>query len=298
MNMNKGETMKDYIVRATSFDNQVRIFAVSATNTVKEAQKRHQTWPTASAALGRTLVVGAMMGAMLKGKESLTIKVKGNGPIGQILVDANAIGEVKGYVDNPEVHFQYPNGKLNVAAAVGTKGEIQVIRDLGMKDFFISTVDIISGELGQDFTYYFAKSEQTPSSVGCGVLVDTDNSVLAAGGFIIQIMPGAKEETISKLEKTIADIKPVSSMIHEGYTPEDIVKEICKDEPYTILSTLDVNFVCHCSKDRFSRGLISLGKEEMKQMIEEDKGAEIVCHFCNEKYNYSEAELTELMHNM
>ncbi|QVK17993.1 Hsp33 family molecular chaperone HslO [Mycoplasmatota bacterium] len=290
--------MRDYLVRATSFDEKVRIFAVNATYTVQEAQRRHQTWPTASAALGRTLVVGSMMGAMLKGKESLTIKVKGDGPIGEILVDANARGEVKGYVSNPEVHFQYPNGKLNVSQAVGTKGEIQVIKDLGMKDFFVSSVDIISGELGQDFTYYFAKSEQTPSSVGCGVLVETDNSVLAAGGFIIQVMPDATEETISQLEKTIASIKSVSEMINEGYTPEDIVKEICKDEPYTILSSLDIHFVCHCSKERFASGLVSLGKDELKQIIDEDKSAEVVCHFCNEKYQYSEDELTDLLNSI
>ncbi len=287
--------MKDYIVRAISFDKTVRIFSINATDTVKEAQVRHNTWPTASAALGRTLVVGAMMGAMLKGRESLTVKINGNGPIGEIIVDANAIGEVKGYVSNPEVHFQYPNGKLNVSSAVGKDGELRVIKDLGMKDFFVSSVDIISGELGEDFTYYFTKSEQTPSSVGCGVLVDTDNSVLAAGGFIVQIMPGATEETISKLESVINNIKPVSKMINEGYTPEKIVAEICKDEPYSIISTLDVHFICKCSKDKFARGLISLGKDELKEIIEEDKGAEIVCHFCNKKYHYSETELLELL---
>ncbi len=287
--------MRDYLVRATSFDNKIRIYAINATNTVKEAQRRHQLWPTASAALGRTLVVGAMMGAMLKGKETLTIKVNGDGPIGEILVDANAKGEVKGYVSNPNVHFQYPDGKLNVSKAVGSKGEIQVIKDLGMKDFFTSSVDLISGELGQDFTYYFAKSEQTPSSVGCGVFVDTDNAVLAAGGFIIQVMPGATEETISQLEKTLENIKPISEMIHEGYTPEDIVKEICQNEPFNILSDLDIRFVCHCNKDRFARGLISLGKDELKQIIEEDKQAEIVCHFCQDKYHFTEEELKELL---
>jgi len=287
--------MKDYLVRATSFDDKVRIFAINATHTVQEAQRRHHLWPTASAALGRSLIIGAMMGAMLKGRESLTIKIKGDGPIGEILVDANAIGEVKGYVSNPEVHFQYPNGKLNVSAAVGTKGEIQVIKDLGMRDFFISTVELISGELGEDFTYYFTKSEQTPSSVGCGVLVDTDNTVLAAGGFIIQMMPGATEETICQLEKAIASIKPASEMINEGYSPEKIIKEICLDQPITILSSTDVQFVCHCSKERFARGIISLGKGEIELIIEEDEQAEVVCHFCNETYDYSKEDLLELL---
>ncbi|HEY8365219.1 MAG TPA: Hsp33 family molecular chaperone HslO [Haloplasmataceae bacterium] len=287
--------MKDYLIRATAFQNKVRIFAIDATQTVGIAQKRHQLWPTATAALGRVMVIGAMMGAMLKGKENFRIKVQGDGPIGEIVVDANALGEVRGYVSNPEVHFQYPNGKLNVSAAVGTKGEIQVIKDLGMKDYFVSTVEIISGELGEDFTYYFAKSEQTPSSVGCGVLVDTDNTVLAAGGFIVQIMPGANDETINQLEETLRNIKPVSEMIHSGYKPEDIVKEICKDQDYNILYKQDVNFVCYCSKERYANGLISLGKDELRKIIEQDKGAEVVCHFCNEKYQYTENELLDLL---
>jgi molecular chaperone Hsp33 len=290
--------MKDYLVKATAFNNQVRIYAARVTNTVQDAQKRHGLWPTASAALGRTLAVGAMMGAMLKGNENLRLKVTGDGPIGEIVVDANALGQIRGYVSNPEVHFQYPNGKLDVSAAVGTKGEIQVIKDLGMKEYFTSAVEIISGELGEDFTYYFAKSEQTPSSVGCGVLVDTDNKILAAGGFIVQIMPGATEETIIKLEKTIANIKSVTEMIHNGYGPEDMVKEICCSDNFTILSHLDISFVCYCSKDRYAGGLVSLGKAELNQIITEDKGAEIVCHFCNEKYHFTEAELNDLLSNM
>lgn len=290
--------MKDYIVKALSFNNTVRIFAVNATNVVNNAQKRHNTWPTATAALGRTLVVASMMGAMLKGKESLTIRVKGDGPIGEILVDANAVGEVKGYVLNPQVHFQYPNGKLNVSKAVGQKGEIQVIKDLGMKDFFTSTVEIISGELGEDFTYYFTKSEQTPSSVSCGVLVDVDNTVLSAGGFIIQVMPGITEETIIKLENVIATIKGVSQMIDEGYTPEMIIKEICQEEEFSIVSKLDISYVCKCSKERFAQGLISLGKDELKEIIEVDGNAEVVCHFCNEKYNYNKEELQQLLEKL
>jgi|SRR5690554_5528517 len=290
--------MKDYLVKATSFNNKVRIYAINSTNTVQIAQKKHDLWPTASAALGRTLAVGAMMGAMLKGKENLRIKVKGDGPIGEIIVDANRRGEIRGYVDNPQVHFQYPSGKLDVSSAVGKNGEIQVIKDLGMKNYFSSTVNIISGELGEDFTYYFTKSEQTPSSVGCGVLVDTDNSILAAGGFIIQIMPGATEETIVQLENKIISIKPVSDMIHKGYTPEDIVKEICQEEPFNILATSKVNFVCDCNKEKFTRGLISLGKKDLREIIDEDKKAEVVCHFCNEKYQYTEEELEDIYKNI
>lgn len=290
--------MSDYLVRALAFNGTIRIYAVNITETVREAQRRHQTLPAATAALGRTMAVAAMMGAMLKGRESLTVKVTGDGPIGEILVDANAIGEVKGYVANPDVHFQYPDGKLNVQAAVGTNGEITVIKDLGLKDFFISSVNLISGELGEDFTYYFAKSEQTPSSVGCGVYVDTDNSVLSAGGFIIQVMPGATDETITTLENILKSIKPVSQMLYEGYKPEDIVKAICQDNDYQIISKLDIKFACNCSKERFAEGLASLGKDEVQKIIEEDHGAEVVCHFCKERYYYTENELQEIINDM
>lgn len=290
--------MSDYLVRALAFNGTIRIYAVNITETVREAQRRHQTLPAATAALGRAMAVAAMMGAMLKGRESLTVKVTGDGPIGEILVDANAIGEVKGYVANPDVHFQYPDGKLNVQAAVGTNGEITVIKDLGLKDFFISSVNLISGELGEDFTYYFAKSEQTPSSVGCGVYVDTDNSVLSAGGFIIQVMPGATDETITTLENILKSIKPVSQMLYEGYKPEDIVKAICQDNDYQIISKLDIKFVCNCSKERFAEGLASLGKDEVQKIIEEDHGAEVVCHFCKERYYYTENELQEIINDM
>lgn len=290
--------MSDYLVRALAFNGTIRIYAVNITETVREAQRRHQTLPAATAALGRTMAVAAMMGAMLKGRESLTVKVTGDGPIGEILVDANAIGEVKGYVANPDVHFQYPDGKLNVQAAVGTNGEITVIKDLGLKDFFISSVNLISGELGEDFTYYFAKSEQTPSSVGCGVYVDTDNSVLSAGGFIIQVIPGATDEAITTLENILKSIKPVSQMLYEGYKPEDIVKAICQDNDYQIISKLDIKFVCNCSKERFAEGLASLGKDEVQKIIEEDHGAEVVCHFCKERYYYTENELQEIINDM
>lgn len=290
--------MKDYLFKATAFNNEIRVYAINATNTVQTAFERHGLWPTATAALGRTLVVGAMMGSMLKGKENLRIKIQGDGPIGEVVVDANSFGEVRGYVGNPKVHFQYPNGKLDVSSAIGKNGEIRVIKDLGMKEYFTSSVDIISGEIGEDFTYYFTKSEQTPSSVGCGVLVNTDNSVLAAGGFIIQVMPGAKDETIIKLEESLSKITSVSDMIYKGYTPEDIIKELCGENNYNILAKTDVKFVCDCTKESFARGLVSLGKKDLRMIIDEDKQAEIVCHFCNEKYLFSEEELEEIYKNI
>lgn len=290
--------MKDYIVRALAFDSTVRIYTIRGTDMVQEAQTIHQTWPSASAALGRSLVVGAMMGAMLKGDQKLTIRIKGDGPLGEILIDANAQGKVRGYVSHPEVHYQYPSGKLDVATTVGRNGELQVIKDVGLKDYYVSSVELISGELGEDFTYYFAKSEQTPSSVACGVIVDTDNRIKAAGGFIIQILPGVSEQTIEKLESILANIKPVSQMIDEGYTPEDIIKEIVQENDYELLSTLDVAFHCDCDKDRFARGLISIGKHELAKIIEEDRQAEVVCHFCNTKYLFTEDELLQLLHEI
>ncbi|ERJ12429.1 Hsp33 family molecular chaperone HslO [Haloplasma contractile] len=287
--------MNDYIVKSLAFNDTIRILACTATETVNRAWENQHTYPTATAALGRTLIVGSMMGSMLKGEENITIRIKGDGPIGLITVDANARGEVRGYVENPLVHYQYDNGKLNVAKAVGKNGEIHVIKDLKMRDYFHSSVPIISGELGEDFTYYFTRSEQTPSSVGCGVLVEPDNSVSAAGGFIIQVMPGATEETIKKIETNLGKIKSVSSMVADGYTPEDIVKEICQNEGYRILDQMQIAYTCKCSKERFAAGLISLGKNELTTIIEEDGQAETECHFCKDKYHFDREELIALL---
>ena len=196
--------MGDYLVKAFAFNGQVRAYAVCSTETINEAQRRHYTWPTASAALGRAMTASVMMGAMLSGDDTITVKIEGGGPIGHILVDSNAKGEVRGYVSNPHVHFDLnEHGKLDVRRAVGTTGTLTVIKDIGIRDFFTGQVPLVSGELGEDFTYYFASSEQIPSSVGVGVLVNPDNSILAAGGFIIQLMPGTEDETISKIEKRL-----------------------------------------------------------------------------------------------
>lgn len=282
------------MIRALAFESTVRLYAITGTQLVKKAQETHQTLPSATAALGRSLVVGAMMGFMLKGNQKLTIRIKGDGPIGEILVDAHSDGKVRGYVSNPQVHFQYPSGKLNVAQTVGTNGEIQVIKDVGMKDYYISSVELISGELGEDFTYYFAKSEQVPSSVACGVLVDTDNSVLAAGGFILQLLPGTPEHIIEKIEKKLGSIKPVSQMVAENYTPEMIIEAIAGDD-YEVLSKQDVRFECDCTKERFADGLRTIGKDALREIIEEDGQAEIVCHFCNTKFHFSKEELESLI---
>jgi molecular chaperone Hsp33 len=287
--------MKDYLIKALAFDGQVRAYAVNSTNTVGEAQRRHYTWPTASAALGRSMTAGVMMGAMLKGDEKLTIKINGGGPIGGIIVDSNAKGEVRGYVHHPQTHFDLNDqGKLDVRRAVGTDGMLMVVKDIGMRDYFTGQVPIVSGELGEDFTYYFASSEQVPSAVGVGVLVNPDNSILAAGGFIIQLMPGTDESTVTKIENSIQSMPPVSKLIEKGLSPEELLFEILGKENVKVLETMPISFQCTCSKERFGNAIISLGTEEIEQMIEEDGKAEAHCHFCNEKYLFTVEELEEL----
>ncbi|MGM7637402.1 Hsp33 family molecular chaperone HslO [Bacillus sp. Hm123] len=287
--------MKDYLVKALAFDGQVRAYAANTTETVGEAQSKHYTWPTASAALGRTMTVGAIMGAMLKGEEKLTIKLQGGGPIGLILVDANAKGEVRGYVTNPQTHFDLnQHGKLDVQRAVGTDGMLSVVKDVGLRDHFTGQTPIVSGEIGEDFTYYFASSEQVPSAVGVGVLVNPDNSILAAGGFIIQIMPGASDETITHIEEKITNMTPISKLIEQGLTPEEILFYILGEENVRILEEMPLSFKCTCSKERFGNAIIGLGKTEIEEMITEEGQAEAQCHFCNETYLFTEDELKQM----
>ncbi|MGG0304068.1 redox-regulated molecular chaperone HslO [Bacillus albus] len=291
--------MKDYLVKALAFDGEVRAYSVRTTNTVSEAQRRHDTWRTASAALGRSLTAGTMMGAMLKGDQKLTIKVEGNGPIGPILVDAHANGDVRGYVTNPHVDFEgTEQGKLRVYQAVGNEGFVTVIKDIGMREPFIGQSPIVSGELGEDFTYYFAVSEQTPSSVGVGVLVNGDDSILAAGGFILQIMPGAQEETISFIEDRLQKIPPVSTLIEQGLSPEELLYAVLGEDKVKVLETMDVQFNCTCSRERIESVLISLGKTELEQVREEEEETEVHCHFCNERYKFSKEDITHLIENL
>jgi molecular chaperone Hsp33 len=291
----RGKRMSDYLVKALAYNDQVRAYAVRSTETVGEAQRRHNTWPTASAALGRTISAGVMMGSMLKGEEKLTVKVEGDGPLGPILVDANAKGQVRGYVTHPHVHFDLnEHGKLDVRRAVGTSGFLSVVKDIGLRDYFTGQVPIVSGELGEDFTYYFVTSEQVPSSVGVGVLVNPDNTILAAGGFIIQLMPGTEDETITEIEERLKVIPPISKLIEKGLTPEEVLEEVLGKGNVRFLETQPVAFTCTCSKERFGDAIVTLGKEEIADMIEEDGKAEAQCHFCNETYQYSREELEEM----
>ncbi|MCY1573032.1 Hsp33 family molecular chaperone HslO [Staphylococcus pettenkoferi] len=289
---------QDYIVKALAYDGQIRAYSALTTETVQEAQTRHYTWPTASAALGRTMTATLMMGAMLKGDQRLTVTVDGQGPIGKITADADAKGNVRGYVSQPQTHFPLNDaGKLDVRRAVGVDGALSVVKDVGMKDYFTGSSPIVSGELGDDFTYYFAKSEQVPSSVGLGVLVNPDNSIKAAGGFIIQVMPGADDKVISQLEDAISNMTPVSKLIEQGLTPEEILEEVLGKDNLQILETMPAQFECNCGHDKFLNAIRSLGEAEIESMIKEDHGAEAQCHFCRNKYHYSEEELRDLLPN-
>lgn len=285
---------QDYILRATAIDGKVRAFAAKTSGLVEELRSRHDTTPVVTAAIGRAATAGAMMGVMLKGDQKLTIQIKGDGPAGQIVVDSNANGEVRGYVDHPHVDLPLnAQGKLDVAGAVGTEGFLYVIKDLGMREPYRGSVPIVSGELGEDFTYYFAKSEQTPSAVALGVLVDTDWSVRAAGGFIFQLLPGLAEDEIAAIEQRLGNLKSVTAMLDEGLSLEDMLAKVAPD--VQILERLPVRFQCKCSRERVSGMLTSLGRDELSRLLEEKQGAEIVCHFCNEKYQYEDSDLADLL---
>ncbi|AOM84607.1 Hsp33 family molecular chaperone HslO [Salisediminibacterium beveridgei] len=286
---------QDHLIKALAYDDQVRIYAIETTDMVDEAARRHQTWRTVTAAIGRALTAGTMMGAMLKGDEKLTIKIEGNGPASPLIVDANANGEARGYVSRVDVDPErHPDGKLNVGAVVGHEGYLSVVKDLGMKDYFTGSVPLVSGELGDDFTYYFASSEQTPSSVALGVLVGEKEKVMAAGGFILQLMPEATDETIDQVEAALQELPSVTEMLSKGMTPEDIVSRLSAGD-YRILDKKKVAFHCQCSRERIETALYSIQEDELVSMIEEDKGAETSCHFCNEVYQFSKADLQEIL---
>lgn len=287
--------MNDYLVKAVAFQNQVRAYAVNTTRTVAEAQRRHATWPTASDALGRSMTAGVILGAMLKGEEKLSVKINGGGPLGTILVDTNAKGEVRGYVSNPQIDFERNEaGKLDVGKAVGTNGVLTVSKDIGLLHPFVGQIPLTSGEIGDDYTSYLSKSEQTASAVGVAVLVDPDYTVKAAGGFIIQLMPGADEEVLSMIEDRMKVIAPISSLISEGSIPEQILEHVLGAENMTVLESVPVQFECQCSLDRISNAIISLGSEEIQDMIQTDGQAEANCHFCNETYHFDTKHLEEL----
>lgn len=285
--------MKDYLVKAYAFDGTVRIYAANTTGLVSHAQQIHDLWPTSAAALGRLLTGSVIMGAMYKKDDELTIRIDGDGSIGGMVATTNAHGDVRGYVSNPHVFLQYNSGKLNVGQAVGN-GQIHITKDLKVRDMFTSSSEIQTGEIAEDLAYYFTVSEQIPSAVGLGVLVNDDNSVIASGGFILQIMPGCKEETIQLIEERISQIKPVSQMIEEGLTPENIIEEITKGD-HQFLEELSLQYKCYCSREKFEKGLISLGEDQLTEILHEDGQIETNCHFCNTKYHFNEEEIKSLI---
>ena len=286
----------DRIVRATAADASVRIFAADTKMLVETARAKHNTSPVATAALGRTMTAAVMMGSMLKGEDDLlTIRVCGDGPLGGITVTADSKAGVKGYVGNPETNLPLNAvGKLDVAGAVGA-GHLDIIRDMGLKEPYAGQTPIVSGEIAEDLTYYFANSEQVPSGVGLGVLVDRDYTVKRAGGFIVQLLPDAKDEVIDRLEENLKEISSVTGLLDEGKTPEDFIEILAKGMDPVITDTIEPKFYCNCSKERVQKALISIGKEELQSMIEEGKSVQLHCAFCNTDYDFSVEELKDLL---
>lgn len=290
--------MSDYIIRATAANSQIRAFAATTRELVEEARKIHGTSPVGTAAIGRLLTAAGMMGSMMKSdKDLLSIIINADGPMGKTGVTADAKANVKGYISNPT--FQNPPnhlGKLDVGGAIGN-GTMKVIKDMGMKEPYVGTTGLLTGEIAEDLTYYFATSEQVPTSVGLGVLMNKDNTVKQAGGFIIQLMPFADDDVIDKLEKNIKNISSVTSMLDEGLSPEDILGRVLYGFDIEITDKLPTTYHCNCSKERVSKALISVGRAELEDMIREGKQIEVNCHFCNTNYIFTIDELKTLLNS-
>lgn len=288
----------DYMVRATALDGRVRAFALNATGVAAELQRRHGTWPAVSAALGRT-AMGALLLAAASLKEedqALTVEVKGNGPAGRLLVTANGRGEVRGLVANPHAHADSVNGKLNVAGVVGSDGYLSVTRDLGMRDTYAGTVELQSGEIGNDLAYYLAKSEQTASGVAVGVFVRPDGSVNAAGGYLVQLLGGLGEDEVAEIEARLAALPHPTRLIQEGTPPEGVLERVFPGG-WELLDRYPVAFHCPCSRERFESAIVSLGEAEIQAIIaeEENDATEVVCHFCNTAYHYTRADMAAIL---
>lgn len=289
--------MSDYIIRGTSTDESIRFFCCITTGMVEEARRIHNCSPVSIAALGRLLTAGSMMGTMLKSdRDTLTLQINGKGPAGNIVVVSDNTGNAKGYITNSDVELlTREDGKLDVGRAVGVDGVLTVIKDLGMKEPYVGQIPIVTGEIGDDISSYFAVSEQTPTSVGLGVLVEVDGHVAASGGFIIQLMPEASEAVIDILEERLGRIVSVTEMIRSGLDAEGIMKNILGDIEFKIHEERQIAYRCNCNKERLERALISIGKKELREIIEEQGSAELVCHFCNSKYHFGRDEMIRLL---
>lgn len=286
---------RDYMVRATAADKQIRAFAVTSRDLVEQARIYHNTSPVITAALGRLLTGGVMMGSMMKNPgDVLTLQIKCDGPIGGLTVTADAGGHVKGYVNHPEVMLPPKNGKLDVGGSLG-QGILNVIKDMGLKEPYSGQTILQTGEIAEDLTYYFAASEQIPSSVGLGVLMNRDNTVHCAGGFIVQVMPFVEEDVLRRLEKNIAGVKPVTAMLDGGHSPEEMLSQVLDGMELEITDTLPAMFDCNCSRERIEKAIISIGKKEIQDMIDDGKPIEVKCHFCNSAYEFTVEELQEIL---
>lgn len=284
--------MNDKLIKAIGFNNSARIYVVSTTNALNIVGDKLNYYPSALDSFGRVLSMGAIMGGTLKLEETVTIRIEGDGPIGKILVDADAHGHIRGYVENPHCHFEYNDKRLNSSATIGTSGTISIVKDLKLKEPFVGLSEIITGEVASDFAYYYMKSEQVPTAISLGVLVDDESRAISSGGFMVQLLPGVTDEEITEIENKINNLPPISELLSSGYTEEEIVKNIASDA--TILDTVNVEYKCNCSKERFRNGILSLGIDEIKAIIEEDKKAECVCHFCLNKYDFDLNELNDI----
>lgn len=289
--------MKDYLIKGMDKESKLRVFFARTTNTVEEARKIHNTSATATAAFGRALTIGAIMGSAFKNdSDLLTLKISGDGPIGSIMVVANKTGRVKGIVNNPSADLpSTKEGKLDVGNLVGKNGTLTAIMDLGLKEPYIGQTSLITGEIGDDIANFYLQSEQIPTAVGLGVLVEKDLSVKAAGGFLIQTLPDILDEDILKIEESLAKAKPLSTLINEGYTPEEIMKEILSDFNMQVTDKLDLEYFCDCSREKVEKALISLGEKEISEIIVEDGKSEVKCHFCNTAYQFSKKELEKIL---
>lgn len=289
--------MDDYIVRAISKDGFLKAAAIRSTELVQRAADIHKTTPTATAALGRALSAASLMGNMQKvDNGSVTLQFKGHGPLGTVLCVSDAVGNVRGYVQNPAISLlEKYQGKLDVGAAVGTDGMLTVIRDLQMKEPYVGSVQLVSGEIAEDITAYFAQSEQIPTACALGVLVDRDQTVKVAGGYLLQLLPGAPEEVISALEQSIQKAGPVTVMLDQGMTPEEMLQLACRDMELEFLETTAVRYRCYCSRQRVQDALISLGRQELTEMADEGEMVHIGCQFCDADYSFSPEEIRRLL---
>ena len=292
--------MSDYLVRGMSMDGFVKVVAIRSTQTVRKAAQIHGTTPNATAAFGRCLTAASMMGNMQKVENgSMTLQIRGGGPIGTITCVSDPEGNVRGFVTEPKLPLveKHP-GKLDVGASVGTDGTLTVIRDLQMKEPYIGSVPLVTGEIGDDVTAYFAQSEQTPTACALGVLVDRDCSVKVAGGYLLQLLPGAPDETVDILERGIKRAGSVTAMLDQGMTPEDILGQVCGDLGVVFMETTPIEYRCYCSRERVTSALISLGKEELTQIMQEEGGFPVECQFCDTVYRFTPEDISEILENV